>query len=92
MQAIDSTLARVMMASSDAKVLAFVDRGAAEREWRDAALFSHSTLVATAEELQTLSDAMMALLRPLMKSNRPLDGAPDGARQVHVAIRMAPRP
>ena len=51
MQAIDSTLARVMMASSDAKVLDFVDRGAAEREWRDAALFSNSTVVATVEEL-----------------------------------------
>ena len=90
-QAIDSTLSRVMMASSDAKVLEFVDRGAAEREWRDAALFSHSTVVATVEELRELGDAMMALLRPLMKTNRPLAEAPDGARQVHVAIRMAPR-
>src|SRR6478672_11018017 len=37
-QAVDSTLSRVMLASSDAKVLDFVDRGARERDWRDAAL------------------------------------------------------
>ena len=80
MQAIDSTLARVMIASSDKKVLEFVDRGAAEREWRDAALFSNSTIVATVEELQELSDAMMALMRPLQKTNRPLAEAPEGAR------------
>ena len=91
-QAVDSTLARVMIASSDAKVLDFVDRGAAEREWRDAALLSNSTLVATAAELADLSGAIMDLLRPLMASNRPPDSAPEGARPVHLAVRMAPRP
>ena len=89
-QAVDSTLSRVMIASSDAKVLDFVDRGAAEREWRDAALFSNSTLVATAPELDALGHAIMDLLRPLMKSNRPLESAPAGARHVHMAVRMAP--
>lgn len=91
-QAIDSTLSRVMLASSDAKVLAFVDRGASEREWRDAALFSNSTLVATAEELDTLGRAFMDLMRPYLMSNRPLEQAPEGARRVHLAIRMAPEP
>ena len=91
-QAVDSTLARAMIASSDAKVLEFVDRGAAEREWRDAALFSNSTIVATAEELRALGDAIMALMRPLMRTARPLEEAPEGARQVHLAVRMAPRP
>ena len=90
MQAVDSTLSRVMIASSDAKVLDFVDRGAAEREWRDAALFSNSTVVATAAELDELSQAIMALLRPLMRSNRPLESAPEDARLVHLAVRMAP--
>jgi len=91
-QAVDSTLSRVMLASSDAKVLDFVDRGARERDWRDAALFSNSTIGATVEELAELSEAMMALLRPLLLTNRPLSDAPDGARQVHLAIRMAPAP
>jgi DNA-binding transcriptional ArsR family regulator len=91
-QATDSTLSRVMIASSDAKVLDFVDRGASEREWRDAALLSNSTIVATVEELDALGHSMMDLLRPLMKSNRPLEDAPDGARLVHLAIRMAPHP
>jgi DNA-binding transcriptional ArsR family regulator len=91
-QAVDSTLSRVMLASSDAKVLDFVDRGARERDWRDAALFSNSTIGATVEELADLGDAMMDLLRPLMLTNRPLAEAPEGARRVHLAIRMAPYP
>jgi DNA-binding transcriptional ArsR family regulator len=91
-QALDSTLSRVMLASSDAKVLDFVDRGARERDWRDAALFSNSTVTATVEELDALGRAMMDLLRPLMMSNRPLSEAPRGARMVHLAIRMAPYP
>jgi DNA-binding transcriptional ArsR family regulator len=91
-QAVDSTLSRVMLASSDAKVLDFVDRGARERDWRDAALFSNSTIAATVEELDELGHAMMDLLRPLLLTNRPLAEAPDGARRVHMAIRMAPFP
>jgi hypothetical protein len=34
----------------------------------------------------------MDLLRPLMLTNRPLAEAPEGARRVHLAIRMAPYP
>ena len=91
-QAVDSTLSRVMIAHSDALVLEFVDRAATEREWRDAAMFSNSTIVATVEELQALSAGIMALMRPLMQTRRPLAEAPEGARQVHLAVRMAPRP
>ena len=91
-QAVDSTLSRVMIASSDAKVLDFVDRGAAEREWRDAALLSNSTIVATVDELDRLGREMLELLRPYMRTSRPLADAPDGARRVHVAIRTAPEP
>ena len=90
MQAIDSTLTRVMMASSDQRVLAFVDRAASEPEWRDAALLSSSTIVATVEELAEVSQALMAVLRPYFLSER--DDRPAGARDVHVSIRMAPRP
>jgi DNA-binding transcriptional ArsR family regulator len=90
-QAIDSTLTRVMLASSDAKVLAFVDRSAGDRAWRDAALLSNSTIVATPAELTEISEALMTALRPYFLSNRSLDDAPEGAREVHMAIRMAPR-
>jgi predicted ArsR family transcriptional regulator len=90
-QALDSTLARVMMASSDEKVLAFVDRGTEEPEWRAAALMSNSTIVATARELEEISAAVMAAIRPYLVTNRPLDQAPEGARPVHVSVRMAPR-
>ena len=90
-QAIDSTLTRVMLASSDAKVLAFVDRAAGERDWRDAALISNSTIVATAVELDQIASGLMDVLRPYFLSNRSLDDAPDGAREVHIAVRMAPR-
>ena len=93
MQAIDSTLTRVMMASSDRRVLDFVDRAAAEPEWREAALLSNSTIVATVDELAEVSQALLGVLRPYFLSARsdPAD-RPEGARDVHVSIRMAPRP
>jgi len=93
MQAIDSTLTRVMMASSDRRVLDFVDRAAAEPEWREAALLSNSTIVATVEELADVSQALLGVLGPYFVSARsdPAD-RPEGARDVHVSIRMAPRP
>jgi hypothetical protein len=68
-----------------------VDRGAAERDWRDAALISNSTLVATPAELTEISRALMDVLRPYFLSNRKPDDAPEDAREVHMAIRMAPR-
>jgi DNA-binding transcriptional ArsR family regulator len=93
MQAIDSTLTRVMMASSDRRVLDFVDRSAAEPEWREAAMLSNSTIVATVEELAEVSQALLGVLGPYFLSARsdPAD-RPEGARDVHVSIRMAPRP
>jgi hypothetical protein len=85
-------MARVMLAASDAKVLDFADRAATEPEWRDAALMSSSTVVATVDELREISAALMTVLRPYFRSTRPLEDAPDGARQVHLSIRMAPEP
>jgi DNA-binding transcriptional ArsR family regulator len=91
-QALDSTIVRVMMASSDKKVLAFVDHAATEPDWREAALFSNSTIVATADELADISQAIMAVLKPYFLSDRPAVSVPEDARQVHVSVRMAPRP
>ncbi len=91
-QAIDSTLTRVMLAASDAKVLDFADRAAAEPEWREAALMSSSTVIATVDELRDISAGLMAVLRPYFRTTRPLADAPEGARQVHLSIRMAPEP
>jgi hypothetical protein len=91
-RAVDSTLTRVMLAASDAKVLDFADRAAAEPEWREAALMSNSTVVATVDELREISAGMMAVLRPYFRTTRPLEDAPEGARQVHMSIRMAPEP
>jgi len=91
LQAFDSTIARVMIASSDEKVLAFMDGAASDRTWRDAALFSNSTIVATADELAEISGALMAVLHPYFVSGRPVEEIPDGARPIHVAIRTAPR-
>jgi DNA-binding transcriptional ArsR family regulator len=91
-QAIDSTMARVMLAASDAKVLDFADRAASEPDWREAALQSTSTVVATVDELREISAGLMAVLRPYFRTTRPLENAPEGARQVHMSIRMAPEP
>jgi hypothetical protein len=90
-QALESTIARVMMASSDEKMLAFVDHAAREPGWREAALFSNSTVAATVAELADISQAIMALLKPYFLSDRPADEIPDDARLVHVSVRMAPR-
>jgi DNA-binding transcriptional ArsR family regulator len=90
-QRLDSTIARVMMASSDEKMLAFADHATAEPDWRDAALFSNSTIVASVGEVAELSRALMALLQPYFLSERPADDIPEDARQVHVSVRMAPR-
>jgi DNA-binding transcriptional ArsR family regulator len=90
-QALDSTMARVMMASSDEKLLAFVDHATKEPDWREAALFSNSTLVATAAELADVSQAIMAVLKPYFLSDRPPGEIPEDARHVHVSVRMAPR-
>ncbi len=90
-QALDSVITRVMMASSDEKLLAFVDHATREPQWREAALFSNSTLVATPAELAAISAAVLALLRPYLLSDRPADEVPEDARQVHVSVRMAPR-
>lgn len=91
-QAIDSTIVRVMMASSDQKVLAFVDQTASDPTWRDAALFSNSTIIATADELAAICADLMDVLSPYFTSERADDDIPSGARPVHVAIRTAPRP
>jgi len=90
-QALDSTIVRVMMASSDEKVLAFVDHAATEPEWREAALFSNSTVVANSAELAEISQAIMAVLKPYFLSDRPAEELPEDARHVHVSVRMAPR-
>jgi hypothetical protein len=47
--------------------------------------------VATADELAVLSGQLMDVLAPHFQTNRPVDEAPEGARQVHVALRMVPR-
>jgi DNA-binding transcriptional ArsR family regulator len=91
-RAVDSTLTRVMLAASDAKVLDFADRAATEPEWREAALMSNSTVIATVDELREISAQMMAVLRPYFRTARPPADAPEGARRVHLSIRMAPEP
>jgi DNA-binding transcriptional ArsR family regulator len=90
-QALESTIARVMMASSDEKMLAFVDHAASEPDWLEAALFSNSTVTVTSAELADISQAIMAVLKPYFLSGRPVDEIPEDARQVHVSVRMAPR-
>ncbi len=90
-QALDSTLTRVMMASSDAMTLAFTDQATREPEWRAAALFSNSTITVTPEELAAVSAALMDVLHPYLPSVRSANDIPSGARQVHVSIRTAPR-
>jgi DNA-binding transcriptional ArsR family regulator len=88
-QAVDMALARVLLDSSDEKVLAWTDGQAAQpKEWRDASLISNSTVVVTAEELAEVSRELQRVLTPYFIGERP--DQPDDARLVHVAIRLAP--
>lgn len=90
--AVDTALARVLVTSSDDKVLAWVDASASQpREWREAALLSNSTIVATAEELTDISEALLEVLSPYLARVRPLEQAPEGARVVHAGLRLVPR-
>ncbi|MER7455571.1 metalloregulator ArsR/SmtB family transcription factor [Micromonospora sp. NPDC126480] len=57
-------------------------------EWYEAALFSDSTLVLTAEELAELNRAVAELLDPYRKRNRP--EPPAGARAVAIHYKVVP--
>ena len=86
-----SRLARAaMLELSDDSVRAYV---AHERTfspaWREAALFSHSTIVATPSELDELAHRMAELIEPYMRHNRP--APPRGARVVEIGLRAVPR-
>jgi predicted ArsR family transcriptional regulator len=90
--ALDQALGRIMLDSSDRKVLGWLDRAGQEsRPWREAAVLSNSTIVATAEELQQIRQSLMEVLRPYFLTERPIETAPEGARLLHAALRVVPR-
>jgi len=41
--------------------------------------------------LAAVSEALMTVLAPYFLTARPLAEAPEGAREIHVAVRLAPR-
>ena len=92
MQSVDMALARVLLASSDEHVLAWVDQSAQDAPgWHDASLVSNSTLAASAEELKGLQDQIQDLLRPYQLRDRTPDELPEGTRLIHAAVRLVPR-
>lgn len=93
MQSIDMALARVLLAGSDERVLAWVDQSAQEDpEWHAASLISNGTLAASAEELKSLQDQIQELLRPYRLGDRLPQDLPPGTRLVHAAVRLVPTP
>jgi DNA-binding transcriptional ArsR family regulator len=91
--ALDRALGEVMLANTDRKVMSWMERaGQDRREWREAAILSNSTLVATPEELVEIRAALMAAIAPYFHTNRPLSAAPPGARMLHAALRVVPGP
>ena len=91
MQSIDMALARVLLAGSDERVLAWVDQSAQDGpDWHDASLISNNTLAATVEEVKRLQDQIHALLRPYQLGNRRPQDLPEGTRLVHAAVRLTP--
>jgi predicted transcriptional regulator len=91
MQSIDMALARVLLAVSDERVLAWVDQSAQDGPgWHDASLISNNTLAATVEEVKRLQDQFHELLRPYQLGNRRPQDLPEGTRLVHAAVRLTP--
>jgi DNA-binding transcriptional ArsR family regulator len=91
--ALDRALGEVMLANTDRKVMSWMERaGQDRREWREAAILSNSTLVATPEELVEIRAALMAAMAPYFHTHRPLSEAPPGARMLHAALRIVPGP
>jgi DNA-binding transcriptional ArsR family regulator len=89
--ALDATLGRVMLASSQEKVLAWLEASPHEPDWAPVALLSNSTIVVTVDELAAITAAVLDVLTPYLGDTRTGDAVPEGARQVHVALRFAPR-
>jgi DNA-binding transcriptional ArsR family regulator len=91
MQSIDMALARVLLAGSDERVLAWVDQSAQDGPaWHDASLISNTTLAATVEEVKRLQDQIQDLLRPYQLGNRRPQDLPVGTRLIHAAVRLTP--
>jgi DNA-binding transcriptional ArsR family regulator len=89
--ALDHALGRIMLDSSDRKVLGWLEAAGQEsREWREAAVLSNSTIIATPEELRQIKEALMGVLRPYFRTERPAEDAPEGARLLHAAVRVVP--
>jgi DNA-binding transcriptional ArsR family regulator len=67
----------------------YLERDADEpKEWQEALLFSSTTLVVTAQELQELGTAVQGLLAPYRRVTR--GDAPAEARAVSVVVRALP--
>lgn len=90
-QGLDLALTQALLAASDAAVEAHTVRaaqGLEPEEWREAAAVSNSTLRITAEELEDLVAAVMALLDPYRLSQRPEERS--DRRVVSAALRFVP--
>jgi DNA-binding transcriptional ArsR family regulator len=69
------------------------DRESSEpAEWREAAMFSDSTLAVTPAELKELDERISALWEPYFARVRDRLPTPEGARQVQVVFLGFPRP
>jgi DNA-binding transcriptional ArsR family regulator len=91
MQAIDMALSRVLLASSDEKVLGWVDQSAQDTApWREAALVSNSTIAVTVEELKQIQDDIQAVLKPYLLRDRGAGELLPEERLVHAAVRLTP--
>jgi predicted ArsR family transcriptional regulator len=91
MQAIDMALARVLLSSSDQRVLSWVDQsGQDSQQWRAASLISNSTIAATANELLRLQATIQAAIAPYLIHERGLKDLDPNARLVHAAVRLTP--
>ncbi|HEX2771474.1 MAG TPA: helix-turn-helix domain-containing protein [Micromonosporaceae bacterium] len=91
-QAAEQTLLDVYLTRDFDRVRDWVRRARSEpKEWHDAAVIAGPMLLMTAEELQSLNDAVFKLWEPYRRRARQAD-PPPGARIVAIHYAALPQP
>jgi DNA-binding transcriptional ArsR family regulator len=91
-QAAEQTLLDVYLTRDFDRVRDWIRRARREpKEWHDAAVISGPMLLLTADELQSLNDAVFQLWEPYRRRNRQAD-PPAGARIVAIHYAALPQP
>lgn len=88
-----AAMAATVVGQSSEITLAFIDaveQGTAQRDWAAAAILDDSGVYLTVDELEALSHATAALLKPFAERFEHPSTRPEGAQLVHVSFHAVP--